>query len=171
MKIRSGFVSNSSSSSFVVKAREAKYKPSKENPGCQKFDKWISKLTKTQVNKLKQNGFRMTWAHSPSQVPATRKEKDEHEAQVIKNPDFDYSWGYDVTCNQDKVFQFLIENDIPFSAEEHYGHRHVFFDGKTVTTAVNFGVIMSMYGVSEKMNVSNPVQTFTKKQYLKKVSW
>ena len=171
MKIRNGFVSNSSSSSFVVKARTAKYKPSKENPGCQKFDKWIPTLTKVQVGKLKQFGFRMTWAHSPSQVPATREQRDEHEAWVIQNPDSDYSWGYEVTCNQDEVFQFLLENDIPFAAEEHYGHKNVFFDGKKVTTAVNFGVIMSMYGVSEKMDTTKPVETFTKKQYLKRVSW
>jgi hypothetical protein len=179
MKIRNGFVSNSSSSSFVVRAVEAIYKPIRKGDSSSSFGDssssfagWKSLLTKKQIAKLKQYGFRRTWAHSPSQVPYTREEWDKHEAALIKKKDGHFSYGYDITCNQDEVIQFLLENKIPFLADEHYGHRSMFYDGKDkVVVAINFGTIMSMYGVEEKMDTSNPIQTFTRKQYLKKVTW
>jgi len=171
MKTRNGFVSNSSSSSFVVKWREAKTKPVKDEPGVVRFYKWKSLLTPAQINKLRKFGFRKCWAHSPSQVPATKEEWERTTKFLKETPDVDYTWGYDVICNQDDVLQFLLENDIPFAAEVHYGHSHVFYDGKKVTVAINHGTMMSMYGVGEEISDVPSIQKYTREQYLKKVSY
>ena len=168
MKIRNGFVSNSSSSSFVVRAHEPKH-----HKKTGEFLKYISLITTAQERKLRDFGFHKTYAHSPHQVIDKADEQREEEQHVIESGYANYNYGYCVTCNQDEIFQFLLENKIPFVASEHYGHRHVFYDNKTdkVTVAMNFGVIFAMYGVVEGKETAVPVQTFTRKEYLKQVTY
>jgi hypothetical protein len=94
--------------------------------------------------------------------------------RTINNYNYEnYNYGYSVVCNQDEVILFLLQNKIPFIAEEHYGHYNVFYDGKeTVVRAVNCGNIMATYGVSyNDLDTKKPVQKFTRKEYLKRVSY
>lgn len=166
MKIRTGFVSNSSSSSFVVRVHEAKH--GKDG----KFVCYKNILTPTKEKKLRQFGFFKTYAYSPHQVPARADEQRLEEKDVVDSKYENFNYGYDITCNQDDVTHFLLKNRIPFVSEQHYGHRHVFYDGKDkVVEAVNFGVILSMYGVNDEMDTRKAIQTFTRQEYLKKTEW
>lgn len=167
MKIRSGFVSNSSSSSFIVRAHEAKHRKNG------KFLRYVNLITAAKEKKLNEFGFFKTYAYGPHQVLANGDEQREEEKDVVENKYENYNYGYYVTCNQDEVILFLLQNKIPFVAEEHYGHYNVFYDGKeTVVRAVNYGNIMATYGVSyNDLDTKKPVQKFTRKEYLKRVSY
>jgi len=167
MKIRSGFVSNSSSSSFIVRVHEPKH-----DKKTGKFICYANVLTPTKEKKLKEFGFFKTYAHSPSQVPVRAEDQRQEEKDVIKEKYENYNYGYDIICNQDDITYFLLKNRIPFVSEQHYGHRHIFYDGKDkVIVAINFGVIMSMYGGDEKIDTSKAVEVFTREEYLKKTKW
>ena len=108
-------------------------------------------LTLAQEKALKKVGFRMTWAHNPQQVPSMgdNKEWEKHEKGALDEIFPGYSYGYEVTCNQDDVIAFLIKNKISFVASAHYGQESIFFDSQTdrLVTAVNFGEIFTMHGV------------------------
>ena len=162
MKIRNGFVSNSSSSSFVVRANKSTY----DKDG--KFKCYVSTITDKQRKKLEKYGFYKTHSHCPQAVHWIEdKQKNE---EVDKN----YNYGYCITCNQDDVTKFLLENKIPFIADIHYGHTTLIFNGKTVKEAVNYGTIMAMYGESYsayEIKGREPIRKFTLKQYLKKVTY
>ena len=166
MKIRNGFVSNSSSSSFVVRANKSTY----DKDG--KFKCYVSTITNEQRKALKKFGFCKTNAYSPQGVEWLLEEERKNN-ELGKN----YNYGYCITCNQDDVTKFLLENQIPFIADIHYGHTTLIFDGKTVEEAVNYGTIMAMYSESysdyEKAELKGrePIQKFTIKQYLKKVTY
>ena len=175
MKIRSGFVSNSSSSSFIV--RGAKWICiAEDGMGRKQSDHKLQQLlTKEQKKALTKFGFRRTIAHTPEQVPnmCDKKAWEDQKVAVKECSKSMHNYGYEITCNQDDVIQFLLTNKIPFIANNHYGHRHVFYDDTTdkVTVAVNFGNILEMYGVTPTIDTTKAVQQFTRKEYLKKVSY
>jgi len=141
MKIRKGFVSNSSSSSFVVKLKP--FPPLDEDKDLISQDK---------VDLLLDYGFRYTcfspdgidtfnakeWAHDE---PSWRSKNWKGEEVDIEAEGL----GYHVICNEDWVFRFLVDNGIPFEATEHYGHYDLWWDGESdfVIKATNFG---SVYG-------------------------
>ena len=129
MKTRNGFVSNSSSSSFVVR----RYDYSKVgNPPS---------ITKEQAKLLVKFGFKKTNTHCPSFI--------DNNSNWADNPDKKYfNYGYEVVCNQDEVICFLIKNKIPFIANCHYGHETYWYDPKTdkLVHATNFGAIIETYG-------------------------
>lgn len=167
MKIRSGFVSNSSSSSFIVR----------RTAPITLDDKIV--LTKEQEDALVKFGFRKTFAFTPEQVPAFhddvewKKEKSFLRKKEYRNR---FNYGYEVTCNQDEVMTFLIENKIPFIATCHYGHETVIYspvDDK-VYTATNFGDIMTTYGTAPDVlkeftaDQRKPVVSQSSKEWLKK---
>jgi hypothetical protein len=122
MKIRNGFVSNSSSSSFVVKYRDSNWVSKKD--GEHKF-----LLTKKQLNTLKKYGFKYSSLNNPYFVGTVIEKKKPNLKSFDKWDDINLT--YDLTCNQDDVIYFLLTNKIPFVALCHYEQKLVIWDGLT----------------------------------------
>jgi hypothetical protein len=118
MKIRYGFVSNSSSSSFVVKYRSG-------IDGPKIF------LNKEQLKKLKKYGFKYTNVNNPYYVDVDLKNgKVSTSLKVFGKWDI-VNLSYSVICNQDDVIYFLLTNKIPFVALCHYDEELVVWDGES----------------------------------------
>ena len=153
MKIRNGFVSNSSSSSFVVQQLTNEKKPKKV-------------LTRAQERMLVRNQFRLEVAYYPDQVLYPPH-------KPIAKKDRKYAnWVRFTSCNQEDEICLLLKNRISFSADIHYGHRSMQYDGKTdvLLVAQNFGKQIQMWG-TDKMNFvstleKEPVHRTTGKKYL-----
>ena len=124
MKTRKGFVSNSSSSSFIVKYID-------DFNG----ETSLIYLDDNTINELEEYGFVKTDAYGPEQYSCVDK----------FDPTKDYlpfiNYGYDVTVNQDDVIYFLLKNNIPFHASCHYGDEDVFYakDAEFFYTIQNVG--------------------------------
>lgn len=119
MKIRQSFVSNSSSSSFVVRYRYNDYTGEK--------DKQITCLTNEQRHLLKKNGFKYTITRSPCFVD-TGADKTFNSLKEFKRWD-DIYMAKSVSCNQDEVIYLLVTNKIPFVGLCHYDEELVVWDG------------------------------------------
>lgn len=129
MKIRQGFVSNSSSSSFLVECIPWLY-PEKRV------------ITKEQEKKLIKYGFKKT---SLSNAAAIENDPDWFEKEVKREDSYNY--GFNVSCNQHDVINFLTKHRIPFKADEHYSHYSLIYNGgDTYFRIPNFGNMVAMYG-------------------------
>jgi hypothetical protein len=157
MKTRNGFVSNSSSSSFVVNRYDDLF--------ASKNHKMI--LTPKQIRQLKKNGFKLEMAYFPNQVSRLDNERITGEGMKYAN------YTKSVICNQDDELIFLIENRISFMADVHYENESWIYDGKsdTLIIAQNLGKQAQMGG-SDKLNFGlgnrEPVVKMTGKEYLEK---
>lgn len=124
MKIRQSFISNSSSSSFIVENYQKQWNGSKFVD--------IFLLTDQQKQILKDYGFE--GVHSISALNALL---------VTPTPtDLPPVFHFDVSCNEDEVIAFLLSNKIPFTAACHYGDYSIIYrGGDTFREIYNLGKI------------------------------
>lgn len=112
MKNRSGFVSNSSTSSFIV---------SYKLPNKLYGKKMVTVLTNKEIDLLRKYGFKDTNHFSPfTYFHSDYMSNEEITGEKIKT--FGHYMGYEVSVNQDDVICFLIKNNISFLASCHYDH-------------------------------------------------
>jgi hypothetical protein len=130
MKIRNGFVSNSSTASFIVLYKDIL---SKKKP----------LLSKTEATKLEKKGFYKTYGHFPSQSKPDYNLKD----KVMKDY---YNYGYDIIVNEFEILEWLLKNKIPFVADCHYDQYTVVYErgSKYVEIYINAGK-------HKQMNIGN----------------
>ena len=112
MKIRNGFVSNSSTSSFIVMARS----------GFGEHEGEVL-LSEKQIELLIKKGFKP--GNSPNCMDV-ETQNDEQLRCVDEEPLVYYRY---VICNQDNVIEHLVKNRIPFKGLVHYGTSSIFYDG------------------------------------------
>lgn len=141
MKIRNGFVSNSSTSSFIIKNK--KDFPFLDEPN-------EPKLTKKEIKLLEDYGFYRVNRPYASELEANH---GEHEPCNEDN-----TFGYWVVCNEDEVITWLLKHKISFEASTQYGHTHVFYDkgDDYMLVAENFGLTLEMYGHKTKNGIPIP---------------
>ena len=133
MKTRTGFVSNSSSSSFVV---------------------LLDNITLEQRSILTTYGFQYDKTYSAS----TRELAGSQPAKIKDAA----SLAYSVMCNERDVMAFLVSNNIPFEGCCHYGHYSAFFtEGNTHVTCIrNPGMEAEMYGTDDPLATPDTVFQF-----------
>ncbi len=131
MKTRNGFVSNSSSSSFIVKNYERFAFADRDN---------TPNLSKEDIALLEDYGF--------FRIDRSYASELESNHGIVELSTEDYTFGYYVICNEDEVIEFLLKNNIPFTAATQYGHMHLFYDKDDdhLLVAHNYGLTLEMYG-------------------------
>lgn len=156
MKTRSGFVSNSSSSSFVVPNRRWNIKQDKPD-----------RLSKEEIDKLLDYGFKPCKDIGPSRIeigdidPTVKKcSKTTAEAYC-----------YSVICNEDEVTLFLLTLGVTFSGSCHYGHYNYFYQkGKNYFLRIeNTGLSYEIYFPSEDLTANFYEEHFLGKDGTRKV--
>ncbi|KKM62762.1 hypothetical protein LCGC14_1518450, partial [marine sediment metagenome] len=159
-KIRDGFVSNSSSSSFIILIKKWSVM---DNPDDKDFI-----ATEEDIKKAKEYGFTETETINPFRYEELRSV---NEAKPIERPE-QLGLAYAVTCNEDDVIYFLVKNNIPFKASTHY-QNHYYCYGRGwdyILRAENFGQTMCMYGeeYEKKMGgwLLEPVKKIPKQEFL-----
>jgi hypothetical protein len=141
MKTRTGFVSNSSSSSFVVPIRKIEI----INRGGNLV------VSTDKLQKLLKYGFKPTVYSTPSMLENSSMCMRSIEVVPLENAE---ALAYQVGCNELDVIAELLRLDVSFQASCHYGHESVFH--KTGSTEVWFianpGVECEMYGLDALQN-------------------
>jgi len=139
MKIRTGFVSNSSSSSFLVCVNDLWKKLKGENP---------RQITEEQERILLDFGFEYTCCPGAKHIEWNKHWNDNSYKDYFTG-EIEYctdQLGYSVTCNEHEVLEFLVKNQIPFEALCHYGHYSILWDGKEKIQRIkNPGLQKAMY--------------------------
>lgn len=162
MKIRLGFVSNSSVSSFIILV--------KTWPPLKKYSEYFI-ATPEDIKKAKEYGFEETTIVNPFRYEELMSVK---YSESIERPDH-LGLAFHVICNQDEVMYFLVKNNIPFKASVHYQNQYYCYgrDWDYILRAENFGITMCMYG-EERTEESGdwkikPVRKMPKDKWLKQM--
>ncbi len=172
MKIRTGFVSNSSTASFVVKTR-----PDEWDIMMDRVEKKsIPTLPQEKVDFLKKCGFVPIEDNDPFRKELNTCGGDYTVKADTKDDTF---LGYWISCNQDFVAELLIAHDIPFIASVHYSHYLYSYDPKDeyLYILTNFGIEYMNHPkeLEERMNDpeerelydTEPLRKISKKDFLK----
>lgn len=139
MKLRIGFVSNSSTASFIIRY--------KDFVGSSGGGNIKILLTKAQVKKLEDYGFKKTTACYPDQY---------NFKEVVKDNEEFYNYGYDIVCNQDEPISFLLKNKIPFVCSEHYDQFVIIYNGgDTFKRYTNFGQLALMHCLDDDFYINS----------------
>jgi hypothetical protein len=142
MKQRIGFISNSSSSSFIVKSGD---------------------ITPNQEKKLIKSKFRLTYHTQPDVYENQNAYSGEYNklSKILIKDDKNY--GYSVVCNQDDVIYFLLTEKIPFVASVHYNYHLYIYppNSKTLFIIENLGVQLEHCHYLFKDNKCVKVTTIT----------
>ena len=135
MKIRAGFVSNSSTASFIIQMRPTEW----DNLFHPDDEDYMAKVTlpKEKIGLLKKCGFYETKEDNPLRKELGTQAVD--KKVIDKDGEYLTFW---ISCNHDYVLQFLVANEIPFKAAVHYGHYTYSYDpkDKCVYRLQNFGL-------------------------------
>ena len=153
MKIRYGFVSNSSASSFIVKIREKDIFDDME----------FVYVTDEEINALKDFGFNYVKTHNPTDLYYR-----EHEKRIWSKKPTNYL-AMCVSCNQDEIGEFLIKNNIPFEAsvqyaEENWVYNHI---TRTLTIGDNPGMSIGLKHKNFRYSNKDCYRDITQEDYLK----
>lgn len=137
MKIRTNYVSNSSSASFVVKVRDW---------SADKNSKIL--ISKKDIEKLTEFGFKWMEGYennilfNPGKTVKSMEEFNENEQINLY---------MDCVCNEDEIYEFLFKNKIPFIASIHYDHElWVYKGGDYYEVFQNYAVQYLMQSESTK---------------------
>lgn len=153
MKIRQGFVANSSSSSFLVLIP------------CEWRDKMFKDLkrfvaTGKQIELLESNGFKPTKLSTPYDIYLEYARGSGDTPFISGEQESDYGLCMSCSCNQDEIADFLLKHKIPFIASVHYGHETwVYERGKPYYTILeNLGLNFEMYHSIPTFEVKTPIR-------------
>jgi hypothetical protein len=151
MKIRNGFVSNSSTASFIVRHTD------------QIHDK--KPLSEKEIKLLEEFGFHKTYAYYPHQ-------EENNTEEINKNNDQYYNYGYYTTCNEDIPLEFLLNNNISFVADCHYDQYTLVYnqDQDYVTVCINAGYQYLMHGKYADITMKDKkcIEQISKKDIIEK---
>ena len=120
MKIRNGFVSNSSSSSFVVQVKEFSYL----------LKKPIYFIDKFQEDVLKCLGFNYVEEFPRNALMSLFKNTSFVKRESSKE-NFPLCMKLDTLDDGDEILYELFKNHIPFYASQHYDEWFYVYDGKS----------------------------------------
>jgi len=115
MKIRNSFVSNSSSSSFIV--------PYKDGLGAIFNDSADIYLTEDEASFLEKCGFKKVNSLFPSGVAGW----ENHEYFRVTDEESDIGYYYEINCNQETLMADLVKLNVGFIGSCHYGDYTVIF--------------------------------------------
>jgi len=148
MKTRKSFVSNSSSSSFVIQVKED----------------WLEAGRTTNLQNLINSEQRATLIEYGFEYIHTRcPDQIEHGGNDIDPDDSEYPFIYmykSVGCNQDDIAKLLIDLDIPFRASVHYGHEAWIWNPEIdldIVIIQNYGSAALLYGLESNIFQYCPV--------------
>jgi hypothetical protein len=157
VKIRTGFVSNSSASSFVVPIKTTSLK-------SMLGQKETTLLDKNMIAKLLSLGF----VYSKSPYPMYNYVRGPKQYTSSKPSD---NLALDVICNENEIIAQLVKLNVSFMAVCHYGHESVFFKkgDQEVTIVPNYGVVYEMYHWDPVEGQTNYVNDFGFKDLKKSI--
>jgi hypothetical protein len=142
MKIRNGFVSNSSTSSFIVKLWQSPLSSKSEKRVLSEEKEKLLfnygfRYTFASAEHIEMNIYDHSWEHEEPKWAEKSAWREDAKEEEVEAPQM----GYFVVCNEDWVYRFLIDNQIPFESVNHYGHYALWWDGEAdfVVRACNFG--------------------------------